>query len=318
MPGTGLIADPRFVEHDTGPGHPESGIRLSAIMERLEASASASRLTRLSPDEAPMAAVTRVHDAAHVQRIQELASLGRLVAMDPDTVLSSATYGAALAASGGVRRAIDEVMAGRLTNAFCALRPPGHHAERDRAMGFCFLNHIAIGARYLQDHYCIRRVAIVDWDVHHGNGTQHSFEDDGDIFYFSIHQYPHYPGTGSRLERGQGQGLGATLNVPVSAGAGNAVYLGAFRQELRPALDAFRPEFILVSAGFDAHRRDPLAGIDLTEGDFGDLTDEVTAMAHDHCEGRVVSMLEGGYDLEALSASVQVHVEALCNSPDSA
>jgi len=312
------MADPQFIEHDTGPGHPEAGIRLSAVMERLETSASASRLTRIPPEAAPVESIRRVHDAAHIEHIQGLSALGRLVSVTPDTVLSPATYGAALAASGGVQRAVDEVMAGRITNAFCALRPPGHHAERDRAMGFCFLNHIAIGARYLQDHYAIRRVAIVDWDVHHGNGTQHSFEDDGDVFYFSIHQYPHYPGTGSRLEQGRGPGRGTTLNVPVSAGTGNAAYLEAFREELRPALDAFHPEFILLSAGFDAHRRDPLAAVDLTESGFGDLTAEVTAMAHDHCQGRVVSMLEGGYDLEALSASVDVHVEALCNSPDSA
>lgn len=317
MPGTAIIADPCFLEHDAGPGHPESGSRLSAIQESLEASANASRFSWMTAVEAPVQTITRVHDAEYVERVRALSSLGRLVSITPDTVLSPGTYGAALAASGAVQLAIDEVMAGRVTNAFCALRPPGHHAERVGAMGFCFFNNVAIGARYVQDHYPVRRVAIVDWDVHHGNGTQHSFEDDGEVFYFSIHQYPHYPGTGSRLECGRGPGHGTTLNVPVPAGTGNAAYLQAFQEELRPALDAFRPEFILVSAGFDAHRCDPLAGAEVTEEGFGDLTAEVVALAHDHCGGRVVSVLEGGYDLRALSASVEVHVAGLCNSPDS-
>ena len=235
----------------------------------------------------------------------------KLVPVTMDTLVSSATYEAALLASGAVLQVVDAVAKGRINNGFCAVRPPGHHAERDAAMGFCYFNNVAIAARYAQEVHHFSKIAIVDWDVHHGNGTQHSFESDASVFFFSIHQFPHYPGTGSRREQGIGPGLGTTLNVPVSAGCGDEDYRRIWRRELRPALDQFSPDFIFISAGFDAHRADPLGGILLTEEGFGDLTREVLEIAEDHSCGRVVSVLEGGYDLEATAAAAATHLQVL-------
>ena len=202
-------------------------------------------------------------------------------------------------------------MSGRARSAFVATRPPGHHAETARAMGFCLFNNVAVAARYLQDEHGIERVAIVDWDVHHGNGTQEIFEADGSVFYFSTHQYPFYPGSGAANETGRGEGRGATLNVPLPPGAGDREYLAIFRDLLRPALDRFRPGAILISAGFDAHRADPLAGMSLPEAGYAGMTGVVREAAEAHCRGRVVSLLEGGYDLQALAASVEAHLRAL-------
>jgi acetoin utilization deacetylase AcuC-like enzyme len=243
--------------------------------------------------------------------VAEHAGSGGLFQEDADTVGSPATYDAALHAAGAVLNAVDAVMEGRAANAFCAVRPPGHHAERDRAMGFCFFNNVAIAARHLRDRHRLRRIAILDWDVHHGNGTQNAFYADPGVFYFSVHQFPHYPGTGRRSERGIAGGAGFTLNVPLRAGSGDEDYRRVFSGELRPAMDNFRPDFILISAGFDAHRDDPLSEMLLTEAGFRDLTDAVLDMAARYAEDRIVSVLEGGYNLDAAAASVEAHLRSL-------
>lgn len=313
MAHTALVYHPDFLEHDSGRGHPERPERLSAIVERLERNGLLERCVRPTPNEASVESIVRVHAPGHVEHIARLASLGRLVAETPDTLVSAATYRAARLAVGGVQQAVDEVVAGRVANACCTVRPPGHHAERNQVMGFCYFNNIAIAARYLQDRHGIEKVAIVDWDVHHGNGTQHSFEEDPSVFFFSIHQFSpfFFPGTGARSEKGRGSGVGTILNAPQSAGQTDADYLRVFREELRPAIDRFEPGFILVSAGFDAHRADPLANMELSEQGFEEMSREVVGMAADHCQGRLVSVLEGGYDLEALAASVEAHLQVL-------
>jgi acetoin utilization deacetylase AcuC-like enzyme len=214
-------------------------------------------------------------------------------------------------AVGGVQSAIDAVMEGRIKNAFCAVRPPGHHALKDRAMGFCFFNNVAIAAKYIQNQHRLSKVLVVDWDVHHGNGTQAIFYDDPTVFYFSAHQSPFYPGTGGADEKGEGKGLGFTLNVPLPAGSGDAEYLKAFEERLKPAAAAFQPDFVLISAGFDSARDDLLGRMNLTPGGYAQLTRIVKAIAEQHCRGRLVSVLEGGYNLEALAASVEAHLRVL-------
>ena len=308
---TGFLTHDRFLDHCHGPGHPERADRLLAIWRRLQESGTRKRLVGLEPAEADRRSLTQIHSPLHIDLVERLSATGRTSGLTPDTGISRGTFGAARLASGGAITAVDAVVSGTVDNAFCAHRPPGHHAERDRAMGFCYFNHIAVAAMHLRNRHGIRRMAIIDWDVHHGNGTQHSFESDPDILFFSIHQYPHYPGTGAAEELGIGPGVGATLNVPVPAGTGDAGYAHISAEVLRPAIDAFRPEFLLLSAGFDAHRADPLGGMELTEKGFEILTEAVTAMARDHCDGRLVSLLEGGYDLQATAVSVDVHLQTL-------
>jgi acetoin utilization deacetylase AcuC-like enzyme len=308
---TGLLYHPLFRKHQTGWRHPEKSQRLGAIMNHLKAVGLLEQVRLIEPCAAPPAAVLRVHEPAYVEWVAAQSREGRLFQADADTVGSPATYETALLAAGAVLDAVDAVVSKALKNAFCAVRPPGHHAERDHAMGFCFFNNVAIGARHAQQRHGLQRIAIIDWDVHHGNGTQHAFEDDASVFVFSIHQFPLYPGSGRRDETGTGAGRGCTLNVPVAAGSTDTDYLRVFREELRPAIDRFRPELILISAGFDGHRDDPLAAMLLTAEGYATLTAEVLNMARSHCEGRIVSVLEGGYDLNALATSVAAHVRAL-------
>jgi acetoin utilization deacetylase AcuC-like enzyme len=228
--------------------------------------------------------------------------------------MSSGSLAAAYLAAGGALAAADAIVAGSVEHAFCAVRPPGHHAEHDRAMGFCLFNNVAIAARYLQRRYAMARVLIVDWDVHHGNGTQHTFEDDPTVLFFSTHQYPFYPGTGRATETGQGRGAGATINVPMNAGEGDDTYREVFQKVLLPAADVFQPDFVIVSAGFDAHKDDPLASMGLTDEGYADLTRMVVSIARRHSRGRLLSCLEGGYNLQALAASVERHLLALLDS----
>ncbi len=314
MGRTGFVYHPQYLEHDMGAGHPESPDRLRAIMRRLEHTGVLSRLVRINPAPASDEWITQVHAASYVETLKRRTPTSGRVSLDADTSMSAGSLAAAYLAAGGALAAADAIVAGSVEHAFCALRPPGHHAERDRAMGFCLFNNVAIAARYLQRRHAIARVLIVDWDVHHGNGTQHTFNNDPTVLFFSTHQYPYYPGTGRATETGEGHGAGATINVPMDAGEGDDTYREVFQKVLMPAADAFQPDFVIVSAGFDAHKDDPLAGMGVTEEGYADLTRMVLSIARRHCRGRLLSCLEGGYHLQALSASVERHLLTLLDS----
>jgi acetoin utilization deacetylase AcuC-like enzyme len=306
---TGIAYNEKFLGHDTGPGHPERPARLSTLVSRLKSDGTWKELQHLIIDPAPDEAILRVHAREHLEHVKSACRVSVPTTLpDGDTVASPGSLDAALLASGAVISAVDAVAGGILKNAFCAVRPPGHHAESGRAMGF-----VAVGARYALERYRLGRVAIVDWDVHHGNGTQEIFYRDRSVFYFSLHQYPFYPGTGAREERGAGDGYEYTLNVPLPAGSGHEEYLEAFRRDILPAIDAYRPGMIFISAGFDAHRLDPLAQMALTEESFAAMTRMLMDAAGSCCDGRIVSVLEGGYHLDALAASAAAHVRELAS-----
>ena len=311
MTATGYVRHDVFAAHDTGRGHPERPARLAAIQARLTDTGLLAHLDVLEPDPAPVAWITRVHDEDHVARVERACAAGLRVLDAGDTVISPQSYRAALVAAGGAVQAVDRVMDGTWRNAFVACRPPGHHAEAREAMGFCLFNNVSVAAAHLRAVRGVERVAILDWDVHHGNGTQHLFEADPTVFYASLHQYPWYPGTGAAGERGIGAGEGATLNCPQRAGSGDAEWLRAVETQVLPALEAFDPGFVLVSAGFDAHEQDPLSHTQVTTVGFRRMTGLVRDFAASRCGGRIVSLLEGGYDLEALAASVEAHVGEL-------
>ncbi len=303
-----LIGHPSFLEHDTGDFHPERPDRLRAVTAAL-ADEEFSGLARLVAPAATIEQLTRVHPQNYVDAILGIRPPeGELVHVDGDTVMSAGSANAARHAAGAVIAAVDGVLKGRARTAFAAVRPPGHHATPDVPGGFCLFNNVAIGAMHARAAYGVRRVALIDFDVHHGQGTQAVVEPDPDLFYASTHQYPLYPGTGSARERGV---AGNVVNVPLSAGSGSAAFRAAWTDRLLPALDDFAPELVIVSAGFDAHRRDPLAQLDVETEDFVWLTEELLAIAGRHAGGRLVSVLEGGYDLAALAESVAAHVRAL-------
>ena len=310
---TGFISHPIYRRHDTGPGHPESPQRLAAIEGHLVKTGLISELIEIKPADFPDLAlwIDAVHQPGYYETLKKIVPAERTIYLDPDTPFSPMSLAAAEKAVEGVLTAADRVMAGNIDNAFCAIRPPGHHAESNRAMGFCLLNNVAIAARYLQKKHHLERIFILDWDVHHGNGTQHLFYSDPTVFYFSTHQYPFYPGTGSERERGEGEGEGFTLNCPLPEGAGDLDILQRIETVMAPALAAFNPDFILISAGFDAHRDDPLAGLQVTDEGFSEMTQIVRSLAQTHCQGRIVSCLEGGYNLAALARSVGRHLEGL-------
>lgn len=295
------------VDHDPGPGHPECPDRLKAILQALEGEA----FMFLDRREAPLATVdqiARAHPRRYVERVLELGPQDGYLAVDSDTVMSPGTVEAALRGSGAVCAAVDEVIADDNRNAFCAIRPPGHHAEAGRAMGFCFFNHVAVAAEHARAVHGLERVAVVDFDVHHGNGTQDIFWDRPGLFYASLHQSPLYPGTGLAKERGASDNI---LNVPLPAGAGSPEFRDAIQNRITPAVEAFAPELLILSAGFDAHTADPLAQMDVTEADFVWATNHLADLADRVCRGRLVSTLEGGYDLHALASSVAAHVRVL-------
>ncbi|WP_296426879.1 histone deacetylase family protein [Yoonia sp.] len=300
---TALISHPACLDHVTPPGHPEQVARLDAVLGAL----AAIDLLRVM---APLAAeddLLRAHPKAHVDAIRAAAPQSGWRSLDADTHMSVGTLQAAYRAAGGVVRAVDMVLGGEVANAFAAVRPPGHHAERETAMGFCFFGNVAIAAKYALDHHGLERVAIVDFDVHHGNGTQDLVEDDARILFCSTHQVPLYPGTGAADETG----VGNVLNVPLPEGTGSAVFHDVMERVVLPRVDAFAPQLLLISAGFDAHRADPLAGMMLETDDFAWVTQRLCDLADRHCQGRVVSALEGGYDLGALGASAAAHVKVL-------
>ena len=309
----GLYYHPCFLQHDTGVGHPERPQRLSAILEHLKSTDLWTGLEVIEPQPVERATIELVHPRPYVTVIEQACHQGP-TALDPDTVASPGSWEAALRATGAVTQAIDQIVQGRMQAAFCVVRPPGHHALANRAMGFCLFNNVAIGARYAQTQHRLSRILIVDWDVHHGNGTQAIFYDDPTVLYFSTHQYPCYPGTGSRQERGEGRGAGFTINVPLPAGSGDAKLIQAFEQELLPKALDFKPELVLISAGFDAHRDDPLASLEVTEAGYARFTELVRTIAETCCSGRIVSVLEGGYNLRALGASVEAHLRAFMDA----
>jgi acetoin utilization deacetylase AcuC-like enzyme len=305
-----LLTHRACLQHDMGEGHPECPDRLRAVLRALEAQEFVG-LIRDQPGEAPREALLRVHPAPYVDAILAVRPApGEMVQLDPDTAMNHGSARAALLAAGAAVMAVDEVCEGKVKRAFCATRPPGHHAEPARPMGFCFFANAAIAARHAQAAHGLGRVAVVDFDVHHGNGTQAVFEEDETVFFASSHQSPCYPGTGAEHETGRGNIRNATL----PPGADGAAFRAAWEGRLLPALEAFGPELIVISAGFDAHARDPLAQLRLRESDFAWLTERLCELANRLCGGRVVSLLEGGYDLDALASSSAAHVRALMHA----
>jgi len=308
---TGFVYHESYLQHDTGGYHPESPARLKAIVERLERDGVLPKLILIEPTPADLDWIATVHTRQYIEEVKRSCLANMRFLHSPDTIICPRSYDVARLAVGGVLAAIDAVMEGRVKNVFCAIRPPGHHALKSRAMGFCLFNNVAIGARYIQRKYGLSKVLIVDWDVHHGNGTQAIFYDDPTALYFSTHQYPFYPGTGSREERGIGKGEGYTVNVPLPAGSGDEEYVRIFEEILRPKAIQFDPDFILISAGFDPYEDDPIGGMRVTPEGFAELTKIVKEIAEECCEGRLVSVLEGGYNLEGLAESVEAHILAL-------
>jgi acetoin utilization deacetylase AcuC-like enzyme len=301
-----LLTHPDCLLHDTGQGHPERADRLRAIDDALGSDAFA-RLKREEAPRADLAVIERLHPAPYVEAIRAAMPKRDYVYLDPDTVISPGSWEAALRAAGAAVHAVDQVMAGAAQNAFCAVRPPGHHAEPARAMGFCLFNNVAIAALHARVAHGAERVAVVDFDVHHGNGTQAAFQSDKNLFYGSTHQMPLFPGTGAASETG----LGNIVNAPLAPGDGGEQFRAAFVGRILPELDAFAPDMLLVSAGFDAHKADPLGQLQLVEADFAWVTEQLLEAATKHCGGKLVSTLEGGYDLDALDRSTAIHVQTL-------
>ena len=315
---TALIHHPVFAQHDTGPHHPETPSRYAVVMKALREQQDLwSRLVEIEAREAARGEVQACHSPQLYKMVERVVSEGTGY-LDADTTVSMHSLEAALRAAGGACLAIDTIMQGQANNAFVPLRPPGHHATYERAMGFCLFNNVAIAARYAQQKYGkIERVAILDWDVHHGNGTQGIFYDDPSVFFFSMHQYPWYPGTGTRGETGRGRGAGYTMNIPVKALTPAAEQKRMFEAALQEISAKVKPDLVIISAGFDSHKDDPLGQLLLQDTDFVSMTNSILQWANDTCAGRVVSCLEGGYNLDTLGATVRAHVQALVDAGES-
>jgi len=299
-----IIQHDDCLRHDPGPKHPESTRRVKAVLSGLE---DLRGLQKLPAPRASNEQILRVHPEGFWNEIKAIEPTEGTVAVDADTFLSNGSIDASLRASGGLCYAIDEILEDRALRAFCAVRPPGHHSEAETAMGFCLLNHVAIGARHALENPAVKKVAIIDFDVHHGNGTQAVFEDSPDVLFVSSHQIPLYPGTGNADETG----CGNILNLPLAAGDGSKRFREAWKQRGLPAISGFEPDLILISAGFDAHQRDPLGQVELQDADYHWITRQICDIATDSCQGRVASILEGGYDLQALATASRAHVQAL-------
>lgn len=315
MKKTGFLYDKRYLLHDTGPNHPEAPERLQAIYQGIKEAGLLSKLTLIQANRADLKWIETVHAKNYIERFEAACQSGNSMFDYPDNQMCAETFETALLAVGGILDAARLVMMGKLDNVFCAVRPPGHHAEYDTAMGFCYFNNVAIAARYLQIEWGIQRVGIVDFDVHHGNGTQHIFEEDPTVFYYSIHQHASFafPGTGRVFETGHGEGVGSTRNYPLFPGQGDKEYLGLAERDLLPVLGAFNPEVIIVSAGFDAHVDDDMSDICLSTEGYSRIMERIVALAEQYSNGRLISVLEGGYCLERLPELARNHVKILLN-----
>ena len=312
MPRVGFYDDPVFAEHDAGPGHPERPERLEAVRRGLRQGGLVEDLVALAPPPASREDLVRVHAAHHVDRVAS--ADGEHVRFDPDTAMGPRSWAAATRAAGAVVDAVGQVLDGTLDRAFCNVRPPGHHATPQRAMGFCLLNNVAVGAAAALAHG-LNRVAVIDFDVHHGNGTQEAFWRDPRVLFVSSHQFPYYPGTGALDEVGEGDGRGFTVNLPMPAGLGDGEYRSAYRDIVEPIGRAFDPELVLVSAGFDAHRDDPLGGMALGAAGFAELMDVCLAVASGAARGRLVAVLEGGYDLDGIAEASAAVIGRMLGRP---
>jgi acetoin utilization deacetylase AcuC-like enzyme len=308
---TGFIYDSAFLKHDTGVGHPERQERLLVTRNHLQSQTWFKKLHQLGALPVERKWLETTHTDNYIRRAEQACKSNQAFLDSMDVAINLDSYDTALLAAGAPVIIADEILRGSINNGFVLARPPGHHAERELAMGFCLFNNVAILARYLQKQHGIEKILILDWDVHHGNGTQHSFEEDPSVLYISTHEYPYYPGTGAYTETGIGKGEGATLNCPMPAGVGAEDYEIAFKDKILPKIDDFKPEFIIISAGFDAHKDDPLGHILLNTEFFGWMTKRMLEMADKHCQGRIVSVLEGGYDLTALPLCVAKHLSEL-------
>lgn len=305
---TGLVYHPDYLKHDLK-AHPENANRLRSIVKILEEKGLLEKLISISPRKATIKELEYAHQVNYINKVDSLCREGRR-RLDADTYISPSSFEVALLAVGGLLEAIDAVIQGKVKNALALVRPPGHHAGPAEGRGFCLFNNVAIAARYGQERYRLKKVLIIDWDVHHGNGTQDIFYEDPSVLYVSFHRSPFYPGTGGVEEKGEGPGEGYNMNFPFSSGSSGDDYLDIFHRILIPKVEEFAPEIIFISAGFDGHRDDPLGGMNLTEADFGRFTDLVRDMAQG-CQGRIVSALEGGYDLQALPRCILAHLESL-------
>jgi acetoin utilization deacetylase AcuC-like enzyme len=315
MKKTGFVYDEKYLLHDTGGYHPESPERLKAIYKRLSESGVLEQLIPIAAARANQRWIETVHSIHYIMRFDEACIYGFSEFEHPDNAICKDSSEVAYLAVGGVLAAIDQVMKGEVDNAFCAVRPPGHHAEVDKPMGFCYFNNVAIGARYLQKEYGLERVAIIDFDVHHGNGTQHIFDQDPSVFYYSIHEHPSfaYPGTGREFEVGIGEGDGYTVNSPVLPGRGDEEYRRMIMQDLVPAIKKFKPEFFILSAGFDAHESDLMSGTNLTTDGYDFVTEVILNLVKRFTDGRVISVLEGGYNLDVLPILVENHIKMMAD-----
>lgn len=314
MQRTGIVFDSFLKKHDPGLGHPEQPARVQAIYDRLNSSGTMKILDRIAPRPATDDDLALVHDRAYIELVKRDIQQGRDQLSTGDTSLCEASLDCARLAAGSVLSAADAVLGSESRNAFCLVRPPGHHAEQKRGMGFCLFNNVAIGARYAQHRYGVERVLIADWDVHHGNGTQQIFYSDPSVFFFSTHQSPWYPGTGDATERGSGKGEGTTLNCPLPAGSGRDQIVGAFRARLLPQARAFRPDLVLISAGFDSRAGDPLGQFLLQDADFVELTECLLEIADAYAGGLLISVLEGGYNLTGLASAADAHINAMASA----
>jgi len=315
MRKTGYLHDMRYLLHDTGPYHPEMPERLIAIHNGIKDGGLLDHLTIIPASRAELKWIETVHDKSYIRRFEEICLCGHTTFEDQDNGICHDSYETAFLAVGGILDTIDMVMEGEIDNAFCAVRPPGHHAERNKAMGFCYFNNVAIAARYLQMKWGINRVGIIDFDVHHGNGTQHIFETDPSVFYYSIHEHPSfaYPGTGREFENGAMEGKGFTKNSPVLPGQGDDIYKMLIERDLLPAFEQFEPEIIIVSTGFDAHKDDEMADISVTTEGFSWIMETIMQLGDTYSKGRVISVLEGGYCIPRLPELAKNHVQILLN-----